>query len=72
MFSWSRRMSSCSCRWMYWRSGYEISTGPEMLPYEVALPFTVYPSQMAGALALDVSDHLRHGVLWGIEIIICA
>jgi hypothetical protein len=30
-----------------------------MLPYKIALPLTIGPRQMNGALALDVADHLR-------------
>ena len=42
----------------------EVSPRPEALPYEIPLPFSIHTGQVYRALALDVSDHLRHGVLW--------
>jgi hypothetical protein len=63
------------CRGLYWRitasSRPTVDTNihdPRDLSYEVALPFTVDPSQVDGALALDVSDHLRHPVLGGSKL----
>jgi hypothetical protein len=35
-----------------------------VLPYEFTLAFPIDPSQVYGALPLDLSDHLRHCVLW--------
>jgi len=40
------------------------SPGPKVLPYEVALPLAVDPSQVDSALALDVPNHLRNRILW--------
>src|SRR5947208_11481411 len=44
--------------------GDEVSPGPEVLSYEVAPALTMDPSQMNRALALDVSDDLRHRIFW--------
>lgn len=40
----------------------EVAPGPEVLPDAGAPALAVYPCEMDGALALDVSDHLRDGV----------
>jgi hypothetical protein len=37
---------------------------PRVLPYEFTLAFPIDPSQVYGALPLDVTDHLPHCVLW--------
>jgi hypothetical protein len=39
-----------------------ITAGPEVLPYEVALPLTINTGQVDGTLAFDVPDHLRNRV----------
>jgi hypothetical protein len=47
----------------------EVSPGPEVRPYEVALPLPVNTRQVDGALPLDVPDHLRNAYFGGIDII---
>jgi hypothetical protein len=51
--------------------GYERSPSPEMLPYEVALPFPIDPSQAYGALPLMYPITCDTAYFGGIEIIIC-
>ena len=41
---------------------YEVASRSEMLAYEIAFPLAIHPSQMDGALALDIPDDLRHSV----------
>jgi hypothetical protein len=38
----------------------EVPSGPEVLPYKIALPLAVDSGQMDCALALDVPHHLGH------------
>src|SRR5215472_8280797 len=40
----------------------EVSPGPEMLPYEIALPLAVDTGQMDSALPFNVRDHFRHRI----------
>jgi hypothetical protein len=42
----------------------EVTARPEVLPDEVAAPFTERPRDMDGTLALDLPDDLRDRVLW--------
>src|SRR6185295_6938743 len=42
---------------------HEVAPRPEVLPNETPLPFSIHPSQMDRALALDEPDHLRHRIL---------
>jgi hypothetical protein len=39
--------------------GDEVASGPEVLTYEISLPFPVDPGQVDRALSLDEPYHLR-------------
>jgi hypothetical protein len=44
------------------RDAYKVSSGPEVLPHEVRLFLSVYPSKVDRTLPLDEPDHLRHRI----------
>lgn len=44
-------------------SGDEITAGPKVLAGEIALPATVFPGNLNGALVLEVAHDIRDGVL---------
>src|SRR5215831_3159789 len=42
--------------------GYKVPPGPEVLTYEVPLPFTISPGQVDRTFPLDEANHLRHRI----------